>query len=89
MPGGFGIRVDTGYEVNNSVTPYYDSLLAKVCCQGNTKEEAVNKMHSCLAEMRIDGISTNVNILQQILKEYNYIKGNDSTNDIQTLFHTF
>lgn len=89
MPGGFGIRIDTGYEVNDTVTPYYDSLLAKVCCHGNTKEEAVNKMLSCLAEIRIDGISTNVNILQQILKEYNFIKGNYFTDYFQTLFHAF
>lgn len=86
MPGGFGIRVDTGYEIYNSVTPYYDSLLAKICCHGNSKEEAVNKMLSCLEEIRIDGISTNVNMLQLILKDYNFTHGSYDTNYVKTLF---
>lgn len=79
MPGGFGVRVDTSYEANNVVTPYYDSLLCKICCHDQDKMQAVSKMLRCLEEMRVEGISTNKNLLINILQDSRFLEGHYST----------
>lgn len=75
MPGGFGVRVDSSYELDNIVTTYYDSLLCKICCHGKDKHEAVNKMIRCLNELRIEGIANNREILISILKKPRFLLG--------------
>lgn len=75
MPGGFGVRIDAGYEVNNQVTTYYDSLQCKICCIGQDKPEAVSRMLRCLDEMQIEGINTNKELLINILKDSRFING--------------
>lgn len=85
MPGGFGVRIDSSYEVNNIVTTYYDSLLCKICCHDQDKIQAVNKMLRCLEEMRIEGVSTNKEILISILKEKRFLSGDYATTFFDTL----
>ncbi len=85
LPGGFGVRVDTGYELNNEVTPYYDSLLAKICCQEATKEAAINKMITSLKEIEIEGILTNIPFLIRLLKDDKFLSGNYTTDFIQKI----
>jgi acetyl-CoA carboxylase biotin carboxylase subunit len=84
MPGGFGVRVDSAYEANNTVTPYYDSLLCKICCHDQNKVKAVNKMLRCLEEMRVEGISTNKEVLMNILKDERFLAGNYTTTFLDT-----
>lgn len=79
MPGGFGVRVDTSYEVFNPVTTYYDSLLCKISCSGQNKVEAVNRMLRSLEEMQIDGIKTNKDLLMNILRDSRFLNGNYTT----------
>jgi acetyl-CoA carboxylase biotin carboxylase subunit len=88
MPGGFGVRIDSSYEVNNIVTTYYDSLLCKICCHDEDKEQAVRKMLRCLGEMRIEGVSTNKDVLIDILKDTRFMTGNYSTTFFDTLKQT-
>lgn len=85
LPGGFGVRLETGYECNDEVTPYYDSLLAKICCQGHTKEEAVYRMRRCLEEAEVEGIETNIGLLLQVVKDNRFMTGDYSTNYIQNI----
>lgn len=85
MPGGFGVRVDSSYEVNNTVTTYYDSLLCKLCCHGEDKIQAINKMLGCLNEMRIEGVSTNQEVLVNILKNPKFLRGEYTTTFFDTL----
>ncbi|MBE5966771.1 MAG: ATP-grasp domain-containing protein [Lachnospiraceae bacterium] len=85
MPGGFGVRVDSSYEVNNIVTTYYDSLLCKICCHGEDKLQAVKKMIRCLEEMRVEGVSTNKEILMNILKDSRFLTGDYTTTFFDTL----
>ena len=59
LPGGQGIRVDTGIYNGYQIPPYYDSMLAKLIVHGNNREEAIAKMKSALGEMIIQGVDTN------------------------------
>ena len=53
LPGGQGIRVDTGIYSGYQIPPYYDSMLAKLIVHGNNREEAIAKMKSALGEVII------------------------------------
>lgn len=80
MPSGAGIRVDAGYCAGATVTPYYDSLLAKVCCCDKTKEYAIKKLQFALREIEIKGVETNISILQRILKDKRFFSGEYNEN---------
>ncbi|MGC6177112.1 acetyl-CoA carboxylase biotin carboxylase subunit [Lacrimispora sp. 38-1] len=75
MPGGLDVRVDNGYGCGNKVTPYYDSLIAKISCRASNKEQAVKKMLVSLEETEIEGIKTNVEFLKYILKKDEFLSG--------------
>ena len=74
MPSGPGVRVDLGYGTGSKVTPYYDSLIAKICCIGTDKKSAISKMLTCLDEIEISGIATNISLLKKIIstKEFQF-----------------
>lgn len=75
MPGGFNVRVESGYGCGTVVSPYYDSLIAKICCKAPDKAQAVKKMSVCLEEMEIEGISTNVDFLKYLLGKHEFLEG--------------
>ena len=75
LPGGQGIRVDTGIYNGYQIPPYYDSMLAKLIVHGNNREEAIAKMKSALGEMIIQGVDTNVDYQFEIMNDPDYHKG--------------
>ena len=75
LPGGQGIRVDTGIYNGYQIPPYYDSMLAKLIVHGNNREEAIAKMKSALGEMIIQGVDTNVDYQFEIMNDPDYRKG--------------
>lgn len=76
FPGGKGIRVDSAIFSGYEVTPYYDSMLAKLIVYGENRKEAINKMRSALGEVVIEGIDTNIDYEYEILNNADYILGN-------------
>jgi acetyl/propionyl-CoA carboxylase alpha subunit len=60
FPTGHGVRVDSGIYFNQEVTPYYDSLLAKLIAWGESRPEAILKMRRALEEFGISGIKTTI-----------------------------
>ncbi|WDT80287.1 MAG: hypothetical protein MPW14_00295 [Candidatus Manganitrophus sp.] len=58
LPGGPGVRVDSGIYLNGVVTPYYDSLIAKLIVHAGTRDEAIAKMRGALSEFVVEGIKT-------------------------------
>lgn len=66
--GGFGIRLDGGNGFTGSViSPYYDSLLVKVCAHARTFDDTINKAMRALMEMRVEGVKTNIGFLLNVL----------------------
>ncbi len=78
-PAGPGIRVESALYDGVEVTPYYDSLLAKVTAWGRNREGARTRMKRALAEFRVVGVATNIPYLQQILNHPDFIAGNVDT----------
>ncbi|MGO4946352.1 acetyl-CoA carboxylase biotin carboxylase subunit [Blautia sp. Sow4_E7] len=75
LPGGQGIRVDTGIYSGYQIPPYYDSMLAKLIVHGDNREEAIAKMKSALGEVIIQGVDTNVDYQFEIMNDPDYQKG--------------
>lgn len=76
LPGGQGVRVDTDIYSGCMVSPYYDSMLAKLIVHGKDRQEAIAKMISALGEVWIEGIDTNVDYQFEILHHPDYQSGN-------------
>ncbi|MFN3234526.1 MAG: acetyl-CoA carboxylase biotin carboxylase subunit [Gammaproteobacteria bacterium] len=74
-PGGPGVRVDSHLYSGYTVPPYYDSLVAKIIVHAGTREAAIKRMLGALDEIHIDGITTNIELHKQILKDKNFVKG--------------
>ena len=75
MPGGPGIRVDSAVYAGYTVTPYYDSMLAKLIAFAPCREEAVAKMKWALAEFVVDGVDTNIDFQLQLLRDKRFAAG--------------
>jgi acetyl-CoA carboxylase biotin carboxylase subunit len=60
IPTGHGIRVDSGVYFNLDITPYYDSMLAKLISSGETRPEAILRMRRALEEFRLSGVKTTI-----------------------------
>lgn len=62
-----GMRVDTGYQAGDIIPPYYDALLAKMIVSAPTRDEAIAKMQTALAQVNINGVQSNLNQLRMII----------------------
>ncbi|MGN0354660.1 MAG: acetyl-CoA carboxylase biotin carboxylase subunit [Muricoprocola sp.] len=80
LPGGQGIRVDTAIYAGFSISPYYDSMIAKLIVHGKDRKEAICKMRSALGEVVIQGVTTNVDFLYQLMEHEDYQNGNFTIN---------
>ena len=80
-----GIRLDIGYREDNTVTPFYDPLLAKIIAYGDNKEEAVRLLHEWSNETTIEGVKTNLPLLQEVLVDQQFIKETYTTNYLTEL----
>lgn len=74
-PGGPGVRVETHIYNGYSVPPYYDSMIGKVICHGDTRESAIARMRGALSEVVIDGIKTNIELQRDIINDAAFQKG--------------
>ena len=75
LPGGQGIRVDTGIYSGYQIPPYYDSMLAKLIVYGEDRQEAIAKMKSALGEIIIQGVDTNIDYQFDIMNDQDYQNG--------------
>lgn len=74
-PGGFGVRWESHIYAGYTVPPYYDSMIGKLICYGETREVAISRMKNALDELIIDGIKTNIDLQMRILSDENFQKG--------------
>jgi acetyl-CoA carboxylase biotin carboxylase subunit len=75
LPEGPGIRVDTHIHAGYKVSPYYDSLIAKLIVHAPTRAEAMARMREALAGTRVDGISTNIPFLRALFEDNAFARG--------------
>lgn len=78
-PKGHGVRVDTHVYAGYTIPPYYDSLIAKLICKAQTREECITKMQRALDEFIVEGIKTTVPFHQQLMKNEDFRSGNFDT----------
>jgi len=75
VAGGPGVRYDSHVYDNYYVPPYYDSLIGKLICYGDTREQAIARMRVALSEMVIEGIQTNIPLHQELMNDAAFIRG--------------
>jgi len=79
VPGGPGVRVDTFAHSECVVSPYYDSLIAKIITYGRDRNEAIARMRRTLEMTVVDGIKTSIPLHLKILADPDFIAGRLST----------
>jgi acetyl-CoA carboxylase biotin carboxylase subunit len=86
LPTGPGIRVDTGIYAGFAISPYYDSLISKLICWGETRGEAILRMRRALEEYRILGVKTNIPFHQNIIASHRFMAGQFDTRFVEERF---
>ena len=84
-PGGIGVRMDSHLYKDYVVPPYYDSLIAKVICRANDREDARARLERALDEMYVLGIDTNLDLHRKLVNDPNFIKGGISINYLENI----
>jgi acetyl-CoA carboxylase, biotin carboxylase subunit len=78
-PGGPGVRLDTHVYTGYSVPPYYDSLLAKLICQGRDRDEAIRRMQIALESFIVEGVTTTIPFLARVMHNPEFQAGKVDT----------
>ena len=79
FPGGAGVRVDSALYNGCTLSPYYDSLAAKLMVHAPTRLEAIRKMRRCLEEFALEGFPTNAELSYEILFHPTFVRGGCTT----------
>jgi len=84
--GGFGIRYDSHIYSGYDVPPFYDSLLAKIITQANSRKSSIKRMQSALDEFFVEGIKTNQILHQNILDDEIFLENKHTINYLENEF---
>jgi acetyl-CoA carboxylase biotin carboxylase subunit len=79
VPGGPGVRVETLAHNDCTITPYYDSMIAKIIVHGRDRQEAIARMKRTLEMTVIEGIKTSIPLHLKVLNDADFIAGKMST----------
>jgi acetyl-CoA carboxylase biotin carboxylase subunit len=86
IPTGPGVRVDSGVYSGYQITPYYDSMIAKLIVWGEDRGEAILRMRRALEEYTIMGVKHNIPFHQNLMNSFSFIAGMFDTNFIEERF---
>lgn len=75
IPGGPGIRIDSACYQGCEISPYYDSMIAKLIVHASDRETAIAKMRWALSEFIVDGVSTNIDFHLKLIRRKEFLKG--------------
>ena len=84
--GNLGMRIDSDLYAGWEITPFYDSMIAKVISLGQDRHEAIEKVKRLLSEMLITGVKTNQSFYLDILKDKNFLDGKVTTEYLEQNF---
>ncbi len=83
LPDGIGVRVETALYQGCEISPFYDSMIAKIIVHANGRLEAIRRMRVALEEMMAEGIQTNVEFLFLLSYHPNFLKGQYDTSFLE------
>ncbi len=83
LPGGIGVRIDTAAYTDGVISPYYDSLVAKVITHGYDRAEAIARMNRALDMFVVEGVHTSIPLHQRILADSDFLAGKFDTNFVR------
>jgi acetyl-CoA carboxylase biotin carboxylase subunit len=78
-PSGDGVRVDSGYAADTTVTPFYDSLMAKLIVHGSDRTDAIAKARAAVAGFQIAGPKNNLPFFAELLENAEFLSGDYDT----------
>ncbi|HUR90612.1 MAG TPA: acetyl/propionyl/methylcrotonyl-CoA carboxylase subunit alpha [Ramlibacter sp.] len=73
------VRVDTGFGEGDAVSPFYDSMIAKLIVRGDSREQALARLDEALAQTHIVGVATNVQFLRHVVKSQSFAQADLDT----------
>jgi acetyl-CoA carboxylase, biotin carboxylase subunit len=79
VPGGPGVRVDTFAHEGCEISPFYDSLVAKLMVYGRDRDEAIARMRRCVDVMVVEGIKTSLPLFRKIAGDEDFVAGRTDT----------
>ena len=86
-PGGPGVRLDTHVYAGYAVPPFYDSLLAKLICQGRDRQEALRRMQVALESFIVEGVTTTIPFLARVMADPHFQAGEVDTKFLEREAH--
>lgn len=88
LPNGPGVRHELAIHGQSVVTPFYDPMIAKLVVKGNNREEAINRLQAALADYQIEGIKTNIPMLQEVIAHPAFHSGDTTTDFVNKYLKT-
>ncbi len=86
LPGGFGVRVDTHIYPGYKISPFYDSMVAKLIVHGKTRLDAIKTMRRALEEFYVGPIKTTIGLHRKILDHPAFVRGKVSTHFLEKIY---
>ena len=84
-PELYAVRIETGFQEGQWVTPYFDPLLAKIIAHGDTREQAIGRVLVALRAFSVEGVTTNRDLLSRVLRDQAFLRGELDTGIVSRL----
>jgi acetyl-CoA carboxylase, biotin carboxylase subunit len=88
LPNGPGVRHELAIHGQSVVTPFYDPMIAKLVIKGSNREEAIHRLQAALADYQIEGIKTNIPMLQEVVAHSAFHSGDTTTDFVSKYLKT-
>lgn len=83
VPSREGLRLEMGVREGDQITPFYDPMIGKIIAVGNSREDARQLLLEAFAQFQIEGIKTNLSLLQRIIENEHFVRGATHTGFIE------
>ncbi|RXI99974.1 acetyl-CoA carboxylase biotin carboxylase subunit [Anaerobacillus alkaliphilus] len=83
LPEGENVRNETGVDETSKVTPFYDPMIAKLIVKGSNRSNAIQELQKALAQYHVEGIKTNIPMLQRVAEHEAFLNGDTTTSFVE------